>query len=133
MQRDVGHHAAPDEVLLHELPYQNRPRVRRELVRQRELDLPGQHGVPPRLMGLDAVPEPGPLAHPSRGALRRHDLGRQHARAASVVVHEPGALVGERNRSPIRRRGHDVPAMGTLHHPGREPVVGHRLSAAVDR
>ena len=110
MQRDVGHHAVIDKGGAHEAMHQVAPRGVGQLMRQGQFDIAGKLRVLALLGGLDAVPQPRPLAHPCRCVLRGKDRRIQYATAAAVVEGEPGALVEDQFACPVGRcRRHRAP------------------------
>ncbi|MDE4916262.1 hypothetical protein PQI07_37515 [Methylobacterium sp. 092160098-2] len=69
------------------------PLVARELVRQGQVNLAGELGVPPRLNLVQVVPEPLPIGDPGRGTLRQHDFGVHDTLTAAEVMLGAGLLI----------------------------------------
>lgn len=101
MQREVRHHAAAGELLANERLDHGAALVAAQLVRQRDVDLPGQLGVGTVLHPLDCVPELLAIGQPRRPAFGHDDLAMRHAAAVAVVLDLAGALVFQLLAGPV--------------------------------
>ena len=95
MNREIGHHAACDKMLAHEIPDCRRAALRRQLPGNGDIHLLRQSRIVPSFARLDPVPELFPVAHPIRGTLRSHNLLMLHVLLGGVVMHTPATLVPE--------------------------------------
>ena len=86
MHVEIRHHAAVDELGLHEVAGELHAIVAVQLARQGELHLTGELRILAFLRGLDLVPQCRAIGKPRRCPLRSQDLGMNHARLGGEVV-----------------------------------------------
>ena len=121
---EVGHHAAGDELLAHEVLHQADRLPLAQLARQGDLDLAGQLtvpgprrsllpassvevGTPERVAGRHLVPQ-RLAVEPARGcALWQHDLAVDHARLVLVVLRATDLVVEQAFAGPVSGSGDD--------------------------
>lgn len=113
----VGDHAAPDKLLLHELPRERDRLPIFKLDRQRQLDLTRQLRVAASFGGFGGVPQFLTIAHPRRRVRRQYDCCKRWRAAAlirmdlqappPVVELFPAAARGYRDRALSSAAAHD--------------------------
>lgn len=110
VDREVGCHAAGDELLLDVVAQQGELLVRVELEGQREFDRAGELGVAAGLGGFDGVPELQAVVGPVGRACGGEDLAVLDAGLAGVVEGDTGALLLEALAGAVGRGGHGAVA-----------------------
>ena len=133
MHVEVRHHAARDELALHEVARQGDAVRALHLARDRELHLARQLGVTALLAALDLVPQRRAVVQPFRRADGEQDFRIDDTGLGREIVHALEALVGQLRRRAVGRRRDRAASGGAGDHLGREVIQRHMGSRHLRR
>ena len=128
MQSCVCHHP-PRHTRLVQPAFKKTHLVRQaELLRQRQLELPGELRVLPPLCRLDHIPEPLSVVDPGRRPLGSQDAGVRHRLPLGVVPCLAQPLIEKRLARPVGRRRHGRLPRASADDLGAQTINGHGVT-----